>query len=181
LALLVGTQTRAHENGPRAGAAAGLYVEPFVADHEGAGRIEAALARRLVDHRVSRLAAIAASRVRRNDAVRVVRAIVIRVDARAARRQSRVKAPVRLADERFVELAARNPRLVRNDNDREAGAVEHANRVDGPGIERHAAQRIEIADILDHRAVAIEKDRRFHEVRRVEASTAATSIPRMHR
>ena len=89
-----------------------------------------------------------------------------------------------LVDHRFGEEPARDAGLVRDEDDAEAGAVERANRVDRPGIERQALDAIEIADLLDDRAVAIEEDGAGltggHIIRLAAAATAATEMPRMH-
>ena len=63
-------------------------------------------------------------------------------------------------DERLVEKAAGDARLVRGDDDGEPGAVEQPDGVDPEGENIDALEPIEIADFLDQRAVAIEETRR---------------------
>src|SRR5205809_138790 len=72
-------------------------------------------------------------------------------------------------------------RLVRHDDDEEAGAIQGADRVDGPGKERDVLEAVQVMDVLDHRAVAIEKDGWSHKVRRAATRTDPTSMPRMQR
>ena len=65
------------------------HVEPPVADDERARRVDAEVARRAIDEAARRLPAVADAREAGDLAVRMVRTIVIRVDARAARREQR--------------------------------------------------------------------------------------------
>ena len=78
-------------------------------------------------------------RVGRHRAVGVVRTIVIRVDARAARVEQRRDMAMHLLDHRLGEHAARHAGLVGDDDDRKAGLIERANGVDRPRKERHLA------------------------------------------
>ena len=64
-----------------------------------------------------------------------------------------------------TNASSKNPRampawLVTHDHD-EAGAVQQPDRVDAVGKEADAIEAIEIADLLDERAVAIEKHGRL--------------------
>ena len=156
-------------------------IQPLVSDDERARRIEVQLANRPVHQSARRLAAIAWATVGRDGAVRMVRTIVIRVDARPAGGETRAEVAVRLLDERFREEPPRHPRLIGDDDDDEAGAIEGADGVDGPWKQRDPIQAIEIADVFDQRAVAIQKDCGFHKLLRAAARTVATSMPRMHR
>ena len=106
---------------PRAPTArASPHIEPLVADDERARGIEVQIASRAVDQTARRLAAIAGRRVGRDGAVGMVRTIVIRVDARAAGRETRAEMAVGLLDERFREEPPRDARLVGDDDDEEA-------------------------------------------------------------
>src|SRR5262245_5641195 len=111
----------------------------------------------------------------------MVRTIVIRIDARPAGGEPRAETTVRLLDERFREEAPRHPRLVGDDDDDESAAVEGADGVDGPRKQRNPIETIEIADVFDQRAVAIQKDCGFHKLLRAASRTVATSMLRMHR
>jgi len=95
--------------------------------------------------------------------------------------ETRAEVAVRLLDERFREEPPRHPRLVGDDDDGESAAIEGTDGVDGPGKQRDSIEAIEIADVFDQRAVAIQKDCGFHKLLRAAARTVATSMPRMHR
>ena len=60
--------------------------------------------------------------------------------------------------ERLVDDAAPDGGLVGDDDRREAGALEQAECVGGPRKQRQLLEAIEVAALLDDRAVAIEKD-----------------------
>ena len=115
----------------------------------------------------------------------MVRTIVIRVDARAAGLEQAGDLPVHLVDDRLGEEPARDARLVGDHDDAQAGAVERADRVDAPGIELDTLGPIEVADLLDERAVAIEKDggrsSRGSSGLRDAATRPRPSTPRMQR
>jgi len=110
-----------------------------------------------------------------------MRTIVIRVDARAAGREQAIERAVRLVHERFDEKRSRDARLIRDHHDRQAGAVERADGVDAPRIEGEPLDSREVRDVLDDRAVAIEKHRGLHSILRAASTTAAGRTPRMQR
>ena len=91
--------------------------------------------------------------------------------------------PVRLGDERLVEDPARDARLVGDDDDGEARAVQQPDGVDAVRKEHQPLEPIEIPDFLDERAVAIEKDGRTrHRLRRLSrAPRARADTAREHR
>ena len=117
----------------------------------------------------------------------MVRAVVEAVDAGAARLEPRGDVPVGLGDERLLDDAARDARLVRDDDDGEAGAVQQPDGVDAVREEDQPLEAIEVSRLLRSGAVAIEKHgRRLMRIaappRTVGASTASqhassTSIP----
>ena len=112
----------------------------------------------------------------------MMRTIVIRVDVRAARGEQRGDVAVDLVDDRFGEEAARHARLVRHHDDAEPARFSARMASMVHGIERDALQAIEIADLLDDRAVAIEEHGArevAHSTRRVASSTAPTVTPVM--
>src|SRR5262249_25753911 len=88
---------------------------------------------------------------------------------------------VDLVQDRFRQEAAGDARLVGDDDDSEPRPVERADGVDRPGKERDARARIEVADVLDHRAVAIEKNSGIQRACRAAPTTAATPMRRMPR
>ena len=80
---------------------------------------------------------------------------------RAARRgQPRVERAMHLVQKRLVDDAAADRRLVGDDHGGEAGALQQPKGVGGPGKHGEQIEAIEIAALLDERAVAIEKHRR---------------------
>src|SRR3954463_1566764 len=85
-----------------------------------------------------------------------------------------------LLDDRLGEEAARHARLIGHHDHADAGAVERPDRTAAPGVQLHALRPIEVADLLDDRAVAIDKGRRVHGCDRAAAMTAPTEMPRMH-
>ena len=89
--------------------------------------------------------------------------------------------PVQLLDHRLGEESARDAGLVGHHHHPHAGAVQRADGVDGPGIELDAIRPIEIADLFDQRAVAIEEHRPVcgHSTRIAASAAAVTSMPRM--
>src|SRR4029079_17934688 len=94
-------------------------------------RIEVQIANRPVHQSARRLAAIALAAEGRDGAVRMVRTIVIRVDARPAGGETRAEVAMRLLDERFREEPPRHPRLVGDDDDGASAATEGTDGVDG--------------------------------------------------
>ena len=88
----------------------------------------------------------------------MVRTIVIRVDVGAARLEQIGEVTVNVLDDRLTEKAASHARLIRDHYHAQPRAIQRAHGVDAPRIQRHAIDAIQIADLLDERAVAIEKD-----------------------
>src|SRR4029077_13533346 len=103
------------------------------------------------------LPAIAALSVRLDLAVGMVRTIVIRVDAGATRLEHRSHVAVDLFNSRFGKESSRDSRLVGHHHHMQTGPVERAHGVDRPGIEGDALDTIEVADLLDDRAIAVEE------------------------
>src|SRR5262245_37677811 len=89
----------------------------------------------------------------------MVRTIVIRVETGAPRCEQRRYVRMHDLQHRFVEEAAGDARLVRYQNHPEAGAVESADSGNRIWIQLDALRSIQIANLLDEGAVAIEKDR----------------------
>ena len=107
--FLGGAAAGAHENRTRAHRASELHVEPPVTDDEGPGRIEAEVGSRAIDQATRRLPAVARPRVRGHGPAWMVRTVVIRVDAGAARLEPRREVAMGRLDQRFTEVAARIP------------------------------------------------------------------------
>jgi hypothetical protein len=116
----------------------------------------------------------------------MMRTIVIRVDTRPASLEDGSQVPVYPLDHRFGEISAGDAGLVRDDDHAKAGVIERTDRIDRPGIERHLVEASQVADVLDERAVSIEKHRTsagrgHHNDRRAASATAWTAMPVMHR
>ena len=110
----------------------------------------------------------------------MVRAMVIRVDPRAAGGETRREHAVRFVNERFAEIAARDAGLVGHDHDGHPGTIACTDGVDTPGEEHEFVDHVEKPDVFDDRAVPIEKDcGAGHSILRAAAATAAASTPRM--
>lgn len=70
---------------------------------------------------------------------------------------------MRLGHERFVEEAAGDPCLVGHDDQREARALEHPQGVHGVGEDLEALQPVEVTDLFDEGAIAVEEHGSGHE------------------
>ena len=156
-------------------------VQPLVADDERTRGIEVQIPDGAIHQAASRLPTITVMAVRLDHPSRVVRTIVIRVDTCASRRETVADEPVRLLHEHLCEESSCDPRLVRDDDNDESGAIERADRINGPRKERNLIETIEIADISYQRAVPIKKHCGFHKPLRATWRTAATPMPRMQR
>ncbi len=152
-----GAVARPHEHPAAADRAGQRHVQPPVADDERGGGVDAELAYGAIDQAAPRLPAIARLRVLLHFAVRVVRTIVIRIDVRPAGLEQVGDMAVHAFDDRFAEEPARDARLVRDHHDAQPGSVERAHRVDAPRIQGDALDAIEIADLFDERAVAVDE------------------------
>ena len=60
----------------------------------------------------------------------------------------------------LVEVAASDARLVADENESEPGGVKRSERFSGAGQQPYLLGSRRVADVLDQRAIAIEKDRR---------------------
>src|SRR5207247_4524471 len=65
---------------------------------------------------------------------------------------------VDLENELFLEVPARDARLVRHDRDGHSGLVQPPDRLGASRQERAAREVVHVADLFADRAVAIEKD-----------------------
>ena len=149
---------RPNEDAPGAGREAGLHVGPFVADRERARQIEVEILCRGAQHTGAGLAAVAVLPVALDLRGGMVRTVVEAVDAAAARVHPFVDDLVRAVNELLLIHAAADARLVGDDDDGEAGAVQQADGVDGEGEEDEPLEPIEVSRLFEHRAIAIEED-----------------------
>jgi hypothetical protein len=147
------------------------------------------LALRAIDQAAGGLPALAAPGVRLDLAVGMVRTIVIRVDAGATFLEHRRDMAVHLVDDRLGEEPTRDARLIRHHHHGQTRAVERTHGVDRPGIEGDALDAIQVADLLDDRAISVEEHGatrgrhgtafQSHNARRTAVNTASTPIPCM--
>ena len=115
-----------------------------------------------------------------------MRAVVVTVDRRAAPRQAGRQLTMNVVEERLVDDAAGNCGLVRDDDQGVAGPLEQAQRVRRPGKHGEQLHPIEVAPLLDERAVAIKKDGGIHYGRvcistRTDSKTRSGRRPFMQR
>ena len=67
---------------------------------------------------------------------------------------------VSLSEKVLADASVRNTGLTRHHHDLETASVQQPNRVDGVRKQHHPLETIEIPDVFDHGAVAIEKNGR---------------------
>jgi hypothetical protein len=157
-ALFVGAVPGAHQHAARADVPRQRYVEPAIADREGLRRIDIELSDSTIHELAAWLAAIAVPGELRHGPIPMVRTIVIRVEVRASGSQQIGNMAMHCVDDRFGKKSARDARLIRDDHDADVGLVQGADRADGPWIQLHALRSIEVSDLLDERAIAIQED-----------------------
>jgi hypothetical protein len=183
-----------HQHSTSADGARRQHIVPSIADNDRARQIESEILRGPAQQPRRGLAAITPAAVLAHGGIRMVRAVIEAVEAGAAEPKPALDRGVRLRDERFGEEPAGDAGLVRDDDDRQAGPIEEPDRVDSKGKKLQALYRIELAGLLDERAVAIEKHCRRHlrcapcagsaaraRCRLTLAATASTVIPFMQR
>ena len=88
----------------------------------------------------------------------MMRTVVEAVDAAAAGFHPFVDDLVRAVNELLLVHAAADARLVGDDDDGEAGAIQQADGVDGEGKEDQALETIEVSRFFEHGAIAIQED-----------------------
>src|SRR5436309_13978427 len=100
-----------------------------------------------------RLSAVAVEPVGRLAHVRVVRAVVYCVEARAAALKLVRQNFVNLADQLLFEIAARDARLIRDEYGEPARRVERAHGLRREGKDAVARDVVDVADLLDRNSV----------------------------
>src|SRR5205085_241842 len=133
-----------------------------------------------------RLSAVAVEPVGRLAHVRVVRAVVYCVEARAAALKLVRQNFVNLADQLLFEIAARDARLIRDEYGEPARRVERAHGLRREGEDLVARDVVDVADLLRDRPVAVNEDRAPRAARLITstpydslyATHCATSAPR---
>src|SRR2546423_9116042 len=127
-----------------------------------------------------RLSAVAVEPVRRLAHGRVVRAVVYGVEARSAALKLARQSFVNLADQRLVEVAARDAGLVRDEYGEPARRVERAHGLRGEREDAVARDMVDVADLLRDRPVAVNEDSAPHAAYPddLRAAHRATSAPR---
>ena len=98
-----------------------------------------------------------------------MRAVVERVDACSCILEPLIDVPVCLANEVLRVQTAGHPRLVRHDDDRKAGAIERAHRVNGVRKEEEFVETVDEISFFEEGAVAIEKYGAPHNRRTTDA------------
>ena len=111
----------------------------------------------------------------------MVRTVEPGVDGRAAAGELGGEVRVHVADERLAEQPARDAGLVGDHDEGEAGPAQQAERVGRPRVEGHLIEAIEVADVVDERAIPIEEDCWCHRCLATASTTSAASIRRRHR
>jgi len=171
----------AHQNRARARRPGQADIEPRIADDKRARWIQIEITDRLLDHPPRRFAALADPRIRCDRSGRMVRTIVIRVHLGASGSERPRHRCVNLRQPLFRQHSSGDSRLIRRDSDNQAGGVQRPDGVDRPREELDIVERVQISDVPNHRPVAIEEDRGFHNALRAADATADTSIRNMHR
>ena len=120
----------------------------------------------------------------------MVRAVVRRVERRARGREAGADVRVDALDRLDVDHPLRDARLVGDHHEREPRALEHHEGLGGVGEQAHALEAIDVARLLDERAVAVEEHGRPQSAHRSPrrsihsmtwAAIAAGSMRRMQR
>ena len=115
------------------------------------------IARRLFEQAGLRLAAIAGDGVTRDRALRMMRAIIERVDAGAGGGELPPDLVVETLDVVLAVIAARDARLVGDDDRQEAGVVQQPHRLGRAGDQVELLETMHVAVVDIEHAVAIEE------------------------
>ena len=156
--LLLRAPAGAHQDRFRADGVAEIDVEPLVADHPRLLRIDAEIAHRIVDHAGQRLAAAAIDAELLHRATRMVLAVIQRIEIGAAGLQPPPHLVVADLDEAGIDQAMRDARLIGDDDQRVAGALQQPQRIGRPRKQLEILEPMQITDVDVERAVTIEKD-----------------------
>src|SRR5579885_1206591 len=153
------TVARQHEGRADSGVARKLRVAVTVADHPAAREVEVEILRGAKNQTGPRLAAVAVEAIRRLADRRVVRAVVNRVEPRASALQLGSQHIVNFADERLFKIAARDARLVRDEDREPARTFERPHGLRREREDAVARDVVDVADLLRDRPVAVNEDR----------------------
>ena len=107
-----------------------------------------------------------------------MRAVVQRVEIGAAGLQPPPHFVVAHLDKARSDQALRHARLVGDDDQLVAGALEQPQRVHGPRKQLEILQLVQVADVDVQRAVAVEEDGFFHDS---DSNALSAVMPRMQR
>jgi hypothetical protein len=156
------SNARANENSAGTNCLACIEILPAIADHKGALETEVEICGSPAQQPWLRLPAFTSLSIFGDDAVGMVGTMVVRVYARASFRQPIGDEPVGFVDERLRQQTTCDARLVRDDHDREAGAIEQPDRIRRERKEHETIEAIEVSGFLDQCPVAIEEHCGFH-------------------
>ena len=131
---------------------------------------------RLVNHAGPRLAALAVHPKRLDERRRMVWAIKPAVDAGAALLECGSHPCVEIRDERLRVETKADASLIGRDAHDKPGPIEQADRVGRPRKPPQVVETAEVADLFDHRAVAVEKHSRTHAVSSDATRRAVTAL-----
>ena len=152
----------AHQDRFRADGVTEIDVEPLVADHPRLRRIDAEIADRVVDHAGQRLSAAAVDAEFLHRPARMMRAVIQRVEIGAAGLQPPAHLVVADLDEARIDQPVRDARLIGDDDQRVAGALEQPQRIGRPRKQLEVLEPVQITDVDVECPVAIQKDGALH-------------------
>jgi len=149
---------RVHEHRARSRGTATGNVEPAIAHHHGPRWIEIHLLAGLLNHPRRGLATEALPPVAIDLRFGKVGAVVVAVDAGTSAFQPTIDLAMDGANEVLLDDSAPDGGLVRDHDRRESRPLDQSQCVDRPRKQRQLLEAIEVAALLEDRAVAIEKD-----------------------
>ena len=147
-----------HEHRARSRGTATGDVEPAIAHHHGPRWIETHLLAGLLNHPWRGLATVALLPVAIDLRFGKVGTVVIAVDAGTSALQPAIDLAMDGANEGLLDDSAPDGGLVRDHDRRESRPLDQSQCVDRPRKQRQLLEAIEVAALLDDRAVAIEKN-----------------------
>mmetsp|Transcript_70452 Transcript_70452/g.166029 ORF Transcript_70452/g.166029 Transcript_70452/m.166029 type:complete len:365 (+) Transcript_70452:1681-2775(+) len=167
LAVLGDADAAAH-----AGLLAGFNIGGLVAEHQRAAQVDAQRLGAAQDHAGRGLAAVAVDGVARHAAVGQVRAVLDGGQRDALCGQVLAQRVVQRLDGGLVVVAARDAGLVGHDDQRVAGGLQPAQRVDGAGDVGEVGPAVDIAVVDVDDAVAVEEGGGAHQRFRMRLTSA---------
>ena len=139
-----------------------IDVEPLVADDPGLFGIDAEVAGGILDHAWERFSAAAIDGELGNGAARMMAAEVQGVEIGAAALQPPPHLVMANLHETGIDQPMRDAGLIRDDDQREAGALEQPQRIRGPREQLEVLEPMQVADVNVERPITIEEDGSLH-------------------